>query len=64
MERTRAPHHNAPMSDAPPAHPVTGLLLTGGGARAAYQIGVLEAHVEETATRVRTHFEALVGKAG
>ena len=43
MERARAPHHNAPMSDAPPAHPVTGLLLTGGGARAAYQIGVLEA---------------------
>ena len=28
------------------------------------QIGVLEAHVEETAARVRTHFEALIGKAG
>jgi NTE family protein len=29
------------MSDAPPA--VTGLVLTGGGARAAYQVGVLKA---------------------
>jgi NTE family protein len=28
---------------APPAPPVAGLLLTGGGARAAYQVGVLEA---------------------
>jgi len=28
---------------APPAPPTTGLLLTGGGARAAYQVGVLEA---------------------
>ena len=27
----------------PPASPTTGLLLTGGGARAAYQVGVLEA---------------------
>ena len=32
----------APAPAAPPAHP-TGLLLTGGGARAAYQVGVLEA---------------------
>lgn len=32
-----------PESPAPPAPPVTGLLLTGGGARAAYQVGVLEA---------------------
>lgn len=29
--------------NAPPPTPVTGLLLTGGGARAAYQVGVLEA---------------------
>ncbi|MBW8464645.1 patatin-like phospholipase family protein, partial [Acidovorax sp.] len=28
---------------APPSIPATGLLLTGGGARAAYQVGVLEA---------------------
>lgn len=32
-----------PDSPAPPAPPATGLLLTGGGARAAYQVGVLEA---------------------
>ncbi|EJE48805.1 putative esterase of the alpha-beta hydrolase superfamily [Acidovorax sp. CF316] len=32
-----------PDSPAPPAPPTTGLLLTGGGARAAYQVGVLEA---------------------
>ncbi len=31
------------LSTAPPTAPVTGLLLTGGGARAAYQVGVLEA---------------------
>ena len=31
------------MSATPPALPKTGLLLTGGGARAAYQVGVLEA---------------------
>jgi NTE family protein len=31
------------MSDALPPPPSTGLLLTGGGARAAYQVGVLEA---------------------
>jgi NTE family protein len=30
-------------SDTPPTAPMTGLLLTGGGARAAYQVGVLEA---------------------
>ena len=31
------------MSDVPQTPPLTGLLLTGGGARAAYQVGVLEA---------------------
>ncbi len=31
------------MPHASPTTPVTGLLLTGGGARAAYQVGVLEA---------------------
>ena len=31
------------MSDAPAPIPTTGLILTGGGARAAYQVGVLEA---------------------
>ena len=34
---------NVPMPDAAPPPPITGLLLTGGGARAAYQVGVLEA---------------------
>jgi len=43
-----APTHSAPEPVKPalsakPAAPVTGLLLTGGGARAAYQVGVLEA---------------------
>ena len=33
-----------PQPEAPPSTtPRTGLLLTGGGARAAYQVGVLEA---------------------
>ena len=32
----------APKNSQPPS-PRTGLLLTGGGARAAYQMGVLEA---------------------
>ena len=31
------------MRDAPTPTPTTGLILTGGGARAAYQVGVLEA---------------------
>jgi len=31
------------MPDPAPLPPITGLLLTGGGARAAYQVGVLEA---------------------
>ena len=32
-----------PVTPVRPAAPATGLLLTGGGARAAYQVGVLEA---------------------
>ncbi len=37
--------HAAPKPDAGPvrSQPVTGLILTGGGARAAYQVGVLAA---------------------
>ncbi len=31
------------MSSTNPQHPVTGLILAGGGARAAYQVGVLKA---------------------
>ncbi len=37
------PQEAAPRPAAGPAHSTTGLLLTGGGARAAYQVGVLEA---------------------
>lgn len=35
--------HNVFMQTDSPTKPATGLLLTGGGARAAYQVGVLEA---------------------
>ena len=35
--------HNLPMPYGPISPKTTGLLLTGGGARAAYQVGVLEA---------------------
>lgn len=38
--------HNGAMPQDPAAPPLTGLLLTGGGARAAYQVGVLEAVAE------------------
>ncbi len=42
-QRGRSASHNGHM-DAPPESPQRiGLLLTGGGARAAYQVGVLEA---------------------
>ena len=37
------PQEAAPQPAAGSAHSTTGLLLTGGGARAAYQVGVLEA---------------------
>lgn len=46
MEAAPTHHHNAPMSDQstlPAPGSITGLLLMGGGARAAYQVGVLEA---------------------
>ena len=35
--------HNESMANVSPTPTMTGLLLTGGGARAAYQVGVLEA---------------------
>ena len=46
MEAAPVHLHNAPMSDPstlPAPGSITGLLLMGGGARAAYQVGVLEA---------------------
>lgn len=36
-------HGPPPPSSHPPGTPLTGLVLTGGGARAAYQVGVLQA---------------------
>jgi NTE family protein len=53
------------MTDTGAAHPVTGLLLTGGGARAAYQIGVLEAiadiRVECAARALANPFQVITG---
>ncbi|HEY1393915.1 MAG TPA: patatin-like phospholipase family protein, partial [Methylibium sp.] len=46
-------------------HPITGLVLTGGGARAAYQAGVLQAIVrirrDCRAGRVRNPFPVITG---
>ncbi len=46
--------------DAPSARPVVGLVLTGGGARAAYQVGVLRA-LAEILPRGRNPFQVIVG---
>ncbi|NBF02596.1 patatin-like phospholipase family protein [Pseudomonas sp. Fl5BN2] len=43
------------------AEPVTGLILSGGGARAAYQVGVLEAIAELLGPGVRNPFPVIVG---
>ncbi|MBX3606440.1 MAG: patatin-like phospholipase family protein [Piscinibacter sp.] len=43
MTAARPSDASAPVREAPGDPPVTGLVLTGGGARAAYQIGVLKA---------------------
>ena len=37
------PDPHLPTDQATAAYPATALMLTGGGARAAYQVGVLEA---------------------
>src|SRR5689334_24140639 len=44
----------------PTALPTIGLVLTGGGARSAYQVGVLKALVEML-PRARNPFEVIVG---
>lgn len=53
------------MTESGVAHPVTGLLLTGGGARAAYQVGVLEAiadiRIECAARALDNPFEVITG---
>jgi NTE family protein len=46
------------MSQTPPK---IGLILTGGGARAAYQVGVLKAIAEFTPRRVRNPFQVICG---
>jgi len=51
------------MTDSRVVHPITGLLLTGGGARAAYQVGVLEAIADirvECAARAQAHPFAVI----
>lgn len=50
------------MADAASRHaPITGLVLTGGGARAAYQVGVLKAIVELLPDPARNPFPILCG---
>ncbi len=44
-----------------PAEPVTGLILSGGGARAAYQVGVLAAIAELLPEGARNPFPVIVG---
>ena len=41
--------------------PRIGLILTGGGARAAYQVGVLRALTELLPAEVRTPFPIICG---
>ncbi len=50
----------AEVVDTPSARPVIGLVLTGGGARAAYQVGVLRA-LAEIQPRGRNPFQVIVG---
>src|ERR1700691_4619487 len=49
------------MSDTAEAAPRTGLILSGGGARAAYQVGVLKAIDELLAEPERNPFPILCG---
>ena len=44
-----------------PVEPVTGLILSGGGARAAYQVGVLAAIAELLPQGARNPFPVIVG---
>lgn len=44
-----------------PGEPVTGLILSGGGARAAYQVGVLAAIAELLPPGGRNPFPVIVG---
>ena len=54
--------HKAPWSVAmSPGEPVTGLILSGGGARAAYQVGVLAAIAELLPLGADNPFPVIVG---
>jgi NTE family protein len=46
---------------APPSQPVTGLILSGGGARAAYQVGVLAAIADLLPDAAHNPFPVIVG---
>lgn len=48
-------------STPPPGSPVVGLIMTGGGARAAYQVGVLRALYEILPRGVRNPFPIICG---
>ncbi|HLA30329.1 MAG TPA: patatin-like phospholipase family protein [Pseudomonas sp.] len=45
----------------PPSQPVTGLILSGGGARAAYQVGVLAAIADLLPNAAHNPFPVIVG---
>jgi NTE family protein len=49
------------MSESSNAAPVTGLILSGGGARAAYQVGVLAAIADLLPDAARNPFPVIVG---
>jgi len=57
---TEAVPYNAPLSMSP-VKPRAGLVLTGGGARAAYQVGVVKAVRDVLGNPVRNPFPILVG---
>ena len=50
----------AELPNRSPARPIVGLVLTGGGARAAYQVGVLRA-LAEILPRGRNPFQVILG---
>ena len=51
---------SAEVADTASARPVVGLVLTGGGARSAYQVGVLRA-LAEIVPRARNPFQVICG---
>ena len=51
------------MTDVRNPQPVTGLILSGGGARAAYQVGVLSAIADLLPDAGHNPFPVIVGTA-